>query len=125
MIRSIHPNEVHKTLASPTYFTLPPEVRHVERIPAEVIRLQTAWQQRWFPPRAIRLCVLEDVYVTGEGLVFTDTLDVVDMTIREHKPIDIELGRLSIIRERAALDQARRPGTFLLCRKPGTRNYGH
>lgn len=125
MTRPIQPNEILKQLTSPGCFLPPPHVLHPERIPPAIQQAQIATRQRWFPPRPVRLSLLEDVYVAAEGLVFTTTLDVVDVTIREHTQTDIERSRLDIVHNRARLAANRLLGTFLLCRKPGARNYGH
>ena len=125
MIRAIQPGEVVRRLASPGFFAPPPHVVHADRIPKPVRDAQAPAFRSWFPPRAVRIAVIEDAYVAGEGLVFTPELDVIDVTVREHDPADIDRFRHGIMSNRAALAANTLRGAFVLCRKPGARNYGH
>ncbi len=113
-------------LLSPPFSIAPPTLVHRQIIPPAVFAAMDAtWRKWWFEPRPIRLLELENVFVASEGLVFTDTLDVVAESIREHTPAEIEHARAAVAAARAHRAIPRFGGSALLCRKRGCYNYGH
>ena len=123
--RSIRDSEVFRTIPLPGFFLAPPDVKHAERIPPDRLAAMQAWNQVWFAPRRARVIVLEDVYVTCEGLVFTWSLELVEPSIKQHTPEQVAWGRAAV--EGAAGDGRveRVRGDVVLCRKSGATNYGH
>jgi len=81
-----------------------------------------SWRRRWFPSRPVTQTIHENVYVAGEGLVFTADLEVVPATIGQHQPHHIAEARAAI---RSANIIPRHAGTTVLCKKAGAHHYGH
>lgn len=125
-LRDILPGEVFHTVESPGFLMPPPVVWHPDRIPPDALAaMQVSWCRDWFPPQPVRLCLLEDVFVAAEGLVFTAALHVVQASVKEHPPAKVALARAAIHEALKTGDMPRLRGEAVLCRKPGTRNYGH
>ncbi len=87
--------------------------------------MRVSWDRGWFAPQPVRICVLENVFVAWEGLVYTADLQVIRSSIRQHSDEDVE-------RSRAAIEAARKinqipvvSGDVVLARKRGAANYGH
>ncbi len=125
-VRDILPGEVFHTVESPGFFMAAPSIWHPDRVPSDALaKMQVSWRRGWFPPRPVRLCLLEDVFVAAEGLVFTAELEVVQASIKEHPADEVALARAAIHAALASGAMSRLRGEAVLCRKPGTRNYGH
>ena len=125
-LRDILPGEVFRTVESPGFVMPPPTVWHADRIPPGALAaMEVAWRQDWFPPRPVRLCLLEDVFVAAEGLVLTAALDVIQPTVRQHPAAAVALARAQVQAALASCAVPRLRGEAVLCRTPGTRNYGH
>lgn len=121
-MREIEPGDIVQQVVSPAFALRAPLLRHGERIPAAVRALmQGTWEQGWFAPRPVRVCVLEDVFVCQQGLVFTAAGELLRASIREHSPQEIEAGRTAI----RAAGAPRLRGDLVLARKRGAANYGH
>jgi capsular polysaccharide biosynthesis protein len=126
-MRDLAPGDVFRTLSSPGFLMPPPVVRHPHRVPRQIRRaMDVAQGQHWFRARPVRIAVLEDVFVTAEGLVLTSELDIVAPSVEQHLSHDIDSARAAV---QAGAAQAgavpRLHGDVVLCRKPGTQNYGH
>ncbi len=104
----------------------PPEVRHGERIPAEVLAaMRASWDRGWFAPRPVRICVLENVFVAWEGLVYTADLEVIRSSVSQHSDDDVERSRAAIEIARKTSRSPALSGDVVLARKRGAANYGH
>ncbi len=79
----------------------------------------------WFPAATIRLRVLENVFVAEEGLVLRRDLGVEQPTIRQHAAAQIEAAREAVSACLVTGEVTRLDGDVVLCRRPGTVNYGH
>ncbi len=100
----------------------PPEVWHRERISsAALYQMEQTWKRIWFPGRPIHIHAVRNVYVAQQGLVLHQDLTVEPSTIRQHAKADIAAAQAAI----AAGDVPKHQGDIVLCRRPGTENYGH
>jgi capsular polysaccharide biosynthesis protein len=104
----------------------PPEVWHRDRISSDALfQMERIWKRIWFPGRTIRLRALRNVYVAQEGLVLHQDLAPETSTIRQHTKTDVADAQAAITEAAAAGRLARLQGDIVLCRRPGTGNYGH
>ena len=111
---------------SPSFLAAPPDVRHRERIPADVLAaMQPTWDKVWFPPRAFHLSVLEDVFVAQDGLAVQSDGAVVEETVAQHSPAAVTAARHAVLAVSAGRRCPQVTGTVALCRKPGAGTYGH
>ena len=111
---------------SPSFLASPPDVRHRERIPADVLAaMQPTWDKTWFPPRAFHLSVLEDVFVAQDGLAVRSDGAVVEETIAQHSPAAVMDARRAVMAVSAGRRCPQIAGAVALCRKPGAGTYGH
>lgn len=100
-----------------------PRVLNIDLIPNDIRNaMRGAWDAKYFAPRIISVDKLFDVYVTEEGLVFTQDFRLISQTITQHSPLEQErafnlLKSTSNFREIAT--------SCLLMRKRGDDNYGH
>jgi capsular polysaccharide biosynthesis protein len=126
MIRRILPIEVVKELPGEGAVLPPPELWHAERIPPGIrVVLDRVWSQVWFPPSPVRLSLLEDVFVAGEGLVLTAGLEVIAESVTQHAEYEVSEARAAVIAGLAGGSIPRLRGETVLCRKRGAENYGH
>jgi capsular polysaccharide biosynthesis protein len=126
MIRDVLPAEVFASIPSPGFFMRPPDLRHAERIPADVrASMGWAWNRGWFAPRMVEISVLEDVFVVEEGLVITRALEVVRSSVQQHDEAAVARGRAAVAEALRHGAAPRVRGDVVLCRKPGSWNYGH
>lgn len=117
---------IMRRIVSPPFTATYPEVWHPERIPSSVLRaVEHSWKRAYFPARQVTISLLEDVIVAAEGLVFTQTLDLLEPSITAHSVQQIECARTEV---QASLKDGTLPildGTIALCKKRGGHNYGH
>jgi capsular polysaccharide biosynthesis protein len=100
-----------------------PLVVHRDQVPPEVLgAMQPTWRRRWFASRPVTQTIHDNVYVAGEGLVFTADLEVVPASIGQHQPHHIDQARAAI---QSASNIPRHAGTTVLCKKSGAYHYGH
>jgi capsular polysaccharide biosynthesis protein len=81
-----------------------------------------AWHWGEYPPAEVQLRHLTGVTVADEGLVFLAGGDLVDASITQHTPAEIDAARAAIA---TAADAAPLTGLHVLCVKRGATNYGH
>ena len=104
----------------------PPEIWHRDRIsPAALYQMEHIWKRIWFAGRTIRIRALRNVYVAQEGLVLHPDLQAEPSTIRQHSRDAVADARSAITEAAASGDVPRIEGDVVLCRRPGTGNYGH
>ncbi len=113
-------------IVSPRFILPPAAIWHSERVPSDMLDgLRDTWKRLCFPERRLQLRALRDVYVAEEGIVLRQDLSFALEIRGAHSDDDIA-------RARAATESGRRRGTIpliegevVLCRRPGTNNYGH
>lgn len=119
-------------LPSPAFDAPPPDVRHRDRIPDDVLRsMEGTWGMGRFAERRIRVLRLRDIWVAGDGLVFDRDGALYRETITQHGPAAVAAARDAVLAAIAAgatasdRDGGDRDGPVVLCKKPGLGNYGH
>ncbi len=104
----------------------PPEIRNPERIaPDRLAQMQTVTKNIVFASRNIQLRILRNVYVADEGLVLHPDLTPEPCTVRQHTKQDVLDAQAATKSARDAGTIPRIQGDTVLCRRPGTLNYGH
>jgi capsular polysaccharide biosynthesis protein len=114
------------SLHSPAFALVPPDLSRGDLIPPGVrAAMDGAWQAAGFPARDVTFRAYEDVVVVQEGLVLDRDLHPIPGSVTQHSPAEIARGRMAamVARDAEALDPL--PGTYVLCKKRGVRNYGH
>ncbi len=123
-MRALRPSDLFCAVPSPGFIMRPPVQRHGERIPPEARAvMQPTWQRGWFGPRDIRICVLENVIVAQEGLVFTADGSLLAESVRQHTGNEVAQARAMVAAHGHHAPVVR--GDVVLCRKRGAVNYGH
>nr|WP_298797997.1 glycosyltransferase family 61 protein [uncultured Acetobacter sp.] len=124
-IRNLHRVPVAE-VSSPAFQLAPPRVLNPSFIPPNVLEaMRPGWFGGTFPARSVCLTKLFDVYVTMEGLVFTQDKKLVQQSIAQHTPEECAQGLAWIEQaEQAQTVQTIKPSSLLL-RKRGEQNYGH
>lgn len=111
---------------SPPFQLAPPRVLNLSLIPADILdAMRPGWFTGRFPAEPVGVTKLLDVYVTMEGLVFTQDKKLVRQSIAQHGPEECAqaLGRINEV-EQAGQVPVMWPASLLL-RKRGEQNYGH
>jgi capsular polysaccharide biosynthesis protein len=117
------PGVLLHAVPTPGFVATPPDIRHVELIPPpEHAAMQPAWNWGEYPPAQVGLYQLHDVIVAEEGLVFGRDMALVEASITQHQPDEIDAARAAIA---AAGDLPELSGLHVLCIKRGAANYGH
>jgi len=112
--------------ASPAFLIAPPDIRHKERISASVLEtMQGAWNQAWYESRPITLRALHGVFVAAEGLILSAEGEIEPSSIGQHQQDAIDSAVMSVRRAIETASFTRLEGSVVLCRRPGTGNYGH
>lgn len=113
-------------VSSPAYELAPPRVVNPSAIPLSIMQaMRHGWFARTHASRPVTLTKVFDVYVTMEGLVFTQDKKLVRQSIAQHTPEECARGLAAIMQaEQAGSVQVIRPSSLLL-RKRGEHNYGH
>ena len=108
-------------------FLMPPAERwHQERISSAALwEMERAIKRIVFQRRTVRLRTLRHVFVAQEGLVIHPDLSLEDSTMRQHTPEEIMAARQSVRVGQSMGAIPRLQGDVVLCRRPGTGNYGH
>ena len=118
-------NRVVHVIHSPGVSIEPPQVTHIDLIPQPI---RTSLDQIWNTPkpaRDIEFHSLHDVYVAGEGLVFSSNLEIFQPSITQTSEAEV-VATLATLKEDLALGRIKHhPQTSLLCGKAGLNNYGH
>ena len=113
-------------LEMPSFLMPPAERWHAERVPPSAQQAMN-WNIKriLFHRRTVRLRAVRNVFVTQEGLVLHPDLTVEHCTIRQHSQADIDIGRklVRLGQEMGAIMPLQ--GDVVLCRRPGSGNYGH
>nr|WP_279184475.1 glycosyltransferase family 61 protein [Acetobacter syzygii] len=124
-IQSLHRVPV-ADVPSPAFQLAPPRVLNPSTIPPHILdAMRPGWFTGAFPAGTVRLTKLFDVYVTLEGLVFTQDKKLVQQSIAQHTPEECAQGLSQILHaEQAQTVQVVTPSSLLL-RKRGEQNYGH
>ncbi|MGO3517618.1 MAG: glycosyltransferase family 61 protein [Acetobacter cibinongensis] len=121
-INSVHRHEF-MPLFSPA-FTLPaPRVRNLKIIPPQILEaMRPGWLTGQHVARPIQVTKLFDVFVTEEGLVFTQDRKLIAQSITQHSPQECQRAyeRLTAQGAHQSIEQP-----SLLLRKRGDHNYGH
>jgi capsular polysaccharide biosynthesis protein len=78
-----------------------------------------------FLPCEVTISLLEDVVVAEEGLVFTRALDLLQPSLTQHSADEVERARAAILGGMKSGNIGHFGGTAALCKKRGSRNYGH
>jgi capsular polysaccharide biosynthesis protein len=117
------PGVLLHALPAPGFVAAPPLIRHAELIPPpEREAMRPAWTWGEYPPAQAGLYLLNDVIVAEEGLVFGRDLALVDASITQHQPEEIDTARAAIA---AAETLPELTELHVLCIKRGASNYGH
>jgi capsular polysaccharide biosynthesis protein len=112
-------------LLSPAFSIAQPMLRHADLIPDASMRaMRATWCSGTFQERGIGVFLIENAYVAEEGLVFDEHGRLFEETRTQHSQDQIERGRAATL-EAVQCFTPPLPGTFVLCKKPGARNYGH
>ncbi|GAN68454.1 glycosyltransferase family 61 protein [Acetobacter orleanensis] len=111
---------------SPAFQLAPPRVLNPSHIPPHILdAMRPGWFTGAYPAGSVRVTKLFDVYVTMEGLVFTQDKKLVQQSIAQHTPEECAQG-LAQIREAEQTQTVKVVGpSSLLLRKRGEQNYGH
>ncbi len=113
-------------LEMPSFLMPPAERWHAERVPPSAQQAMN-WNIKriLFHRRIVRLRAVRNVFVTQEGLVLHPDLSVEHCTIRQHSEADIDIARtlVRLGQEMGAIMPLQ--GDVVLCRRPGSGNYGH
>ena len=120
MIIELPPQARIAIFPSPTFDTVPPTLRHGDRIPADIrAAMAPAWQHGPFAARTITVYRIPDVTIVQHGLVFDADQRLFRGSITQHGDAEMRAAR----GELAGAPHV--PGTAVLCKKPGAGNYGH
>jgi capsular polysaccharide biosynthesis protein len=114
------------TLHSPGFTLAPPELARADLIPPDVrAAMDGSWHAPGFAARDVAFRAYDDAVVVQEGLALDRDLQPIPASITQHSPAEMARGRMAAIvaRDARALDPL--PGTYVLCKKRGVRNYGH
>ncbi len=108
-------------------FLMPmPAIWNRERIPEPALwQMNRAWKTVWFPARTVRIRAVRNVFVAQEGLVLARDLTVEPSTVRQHGETQIAQARAAVQAAMASGAVPRLAGDIVLCRRPGSTNYGH
>ena len=119
------PGRVVHRVESPGFTVPPPQVLHPELMPPELL---AAMRASWAAPRAgamVEFHSLVDVYVVGEGLVFTRDFELLGPSVTQTPPDAVAQAEVRLREAVAAGTVARHEGPLVLCGKAGLNNYGH
>ncbi len=113
-------------LPMPSFLMPPAERWHPERVSSAALwQMELAVKRIFFERRTVRLRALENVFVAQEGLVIHPDLTLETSTIRQHTQAEIDSARESVRLCQEIGAVPRILGDVVLCRRPGTGNYGH
>ena len=116
------PGAVLHTVQTAGFAAPPPDIRHAHRIPpAERAAMHPAWTWGAYPPAEVTIHALQDVTLAAEGLVFLPGGALVEASVTQHQPAEIDAARAAV----AAGPAPRLDGPHVLCIKRGVANYGH
>lgn len=124
-IQSLHRVQV-ANVTSPVFQLAPPRVFNSSIIPPHILdAMRPGWFTSTFPACTVRLMKLFDVYVTQEGLVFTQDKKLVQQSITQSTPEECAEGMAQVLQAEQAQTVRVVTPTSLLLRKRGEQNYGH
>ncbi|MCP9319012.1 glycosyltransferase family 61 protein [Acetobacter persici] len=124
-IQSLHRVSVAE-VTSPAFQLAPPRVLNPDYIPAHILdAMRPGWFTGAFPAGRVRVTKLFDVYVTQEGLVFTQDKKLVQESITQHTPEECAQGLAQILQAEQTQSVQHVTPSSLLLRKRGEQNYGH
>ena len=126
--KSIKPSDddLALRLESPGFSIPYPILINKELMPPQMLAmLDATWRRECFPPQQVKFHLLRNVVVVHEGLVLDEATGVYQASITQHSEVEIRKG-LADAQEAIRTGQAPvHKGTYLLCTKRGTGNYGH
>lgn len=121
-IRNIHHLNVGH-IESPGFPFPHPRVINIDFIPADIRNaMRGAWDAKYFAPRNISIDKVFDVFVTEEGLVFTQDFRLISQTITQHSALEQERA-FNLLKNTTHFREI--TTSCLLMRKRGDDNYGH
>lgn len=113
-------------ISSPAFQLSPPRVLNPSYIPAHILEaMRPGWFTRAYSSGSVRLTKLFDVYVTLEGLVFTQDKKLVRQSITQHSAEECTQALAQIVQAEQAQTVRNVSASSLLLRKRGEQNYGH
>jgi capsular polysaccharide biosynthesis protein len=121
-IRSVHHVNVAE-IESSAFNAPPPTILRGELIPPDQFKaMNISWNRGQFEKSLISVDKLFDVFVTSEGLVFTQNRELIAESVTQHSVAEQQqaLERISILTK---IPEVRT--SCLLMRKRGDHNYGH
>lgn len=120
------PPEIVLRRPSPGYTTTPPAIQNDHLIPAEIHAMMApTWATPAFGPRDIIFTRLNDVFVIGEGLVFTSDQVLIAASRTQYTDPEIA-GFAALLRQAMTAGTVIQDhGTTLLAQKRGMFNHGH
>ena len=111
-------------IRSPGFVSPPPAVVNAHLIPpAEHAAMQPAWSWGEYAPSDVTLFQLDDVMVAEDGLVFRADGALVQASVTQNQPAEIEAARRAIAA--SGTDAPVLDGPHVLCIKSGVFNFGH
>ncbi|WBO60059.1 MULTISPECIES: DUF563 domain-containing protein [unclassified Acidocella] len=117
--------KVGEFVPSPIYMAKP-KLHQEHLVPAELLaQCRLRWDQKRFVLPPIRSYLLKNVYVSEQGLVFTEDGKVIVQSITNHGQEEIVRAaeKLRLLATTQESVQAHERG--ILCKKRGAENYGH
>ncbi len=118
--------EILAEFASPAFLIAPPDIRHRDRIPPPIHQMmQGAWNRVWYEQRPVTIRALYGVFVAEEGLILSAEGNIELSSIGQHQREAVDSAVMSVQRAIEAASFTRLEGSVVLCRRPGTGNYGH
>ncbi len=118
------PGSLVERIGSPLGDLKPPRLLEIDAIPAGLKQeLAVIWQSGTTGGEAISTYRFKDVYITGEGLVFTDQVQVIGVTESGHTRQAVREGALAIATAQRKGYETIEAGILTTTRGAG--NYGH
>ena len=123
-VKAIDPSCYFQVIRNPGYAPQAPTILNKFDVPLELIEgYEAGWNKRR-KDSEIKLAVIENAIVTGDGVIFNDNGCIFSDATRNHPPYIIDAACRSF--RQANLSQISfEPGTTLLIEKAGVSNYGH
>lgn len=113
------------SIPCPNAYLAYPEIQHLADIPAEVVKtLDPIWRRSIQRGRTVNVYHVRDVFVTAEGLVFSEGVRLIDVTRTYHNDVEVMNGFRAVssainLRSAPTLERG------ILTKSRGAKNYGH
>ncbi len=122
--RELPDDAVFHRIVSPSFTLEYPNVRNANLLPSDgsLDAMISRWSDGTFRPRPVDFTQLNDVIVTGDGLIFDLELNLYNQPCENYPPRSIAEG-LDAATDAVRMEPIERP--HVLCVKRGAGNYGH